>query len=72
MLVAGGALLGGVLLFSQTGLFLEIVGLGAAANVVYKNFFYAEDRERSTKKLKCASVVLPFPFQFYFFQDSLR
>lgn len=52
VLVGAGAVLGAVLLFSQTGLFLEIVGLGAAANFGLKNFVFAKDRERSTKQFR--------------------
>lgn len=52
MIAAGGALLGALLLFNGAGTVLEVVGLGAAAQVIAKNFLFAGDRERTTKALK--------------------
>lgn len=57
VLAGVGALLGGYLLFTQTGVFLELVGVAAAAQLVSKNFLYAEDRERTTKALRW--VLIP-------------
>jgi len=52
VIAAGGALLGALLLFNGAGTVLEVVGLGAAAQVIAKNFLFAGDRERTTKALK--------------------
>lgn len=52
ILVGVGAVLGAFLLVNQTGAFLEIVGLGAAANFALKNFVFAKDRERSTQQFR--------------------
>lgn len=52
VLIGAGAVLGGLLLFTQTSLVLELVGLGAAGQLAYKNLFYAKDRERTVGKVK--------------------
>ena len=54
-ILGAGAVLGGYLLLANTGVLLELVGVAAAAQLVSKNFLYAEDRKRTTKALRCAA-----------------
>lgn len=58
VLLGAGAVLGGYLLLANTGVFLELVGVAAAAQLVSKNFLYAKDRQRTTKALRCGLLRL--------------
>lgn len=51
-LLGGAAVLGGALLLTNGGALLELVGVAAAAQLVSKNFLFAQDRERTTKALR--------------------
>ena len=54
----GGFQLGTAVLTPFVPLFIQIVGVGAAAKLIADNFLFAQDRERTTKKLRCAPVCM--------------